>query len=358
MEDFSSHLPSAQKSDVYLRLRSLIASKDPKVVAAVLKANKALRACKDVAGTVHVNSALTNMSVQYKNEDFIGTELMPIVTVSKSGGVFFKYNKRDRLATPDDSVGQRSMPNEVTEGRTTTAYACKDYALRDFVSEKTLRNQDAPLDEMVDLIASVNDAIAYREEKRIATVLTTAGNYASTVTLSGTSQWSDYTNSNPISDIETARDAIWAGMGPSRLVGFCSNAVWNMLRHHPKLIAEFKYSGVNSGFKALARQQVAEYFELDDLLVAKAWEDTANEGQTVSTGRIWGKHFGIVRVATSPGIRTASFGYTFRHGDKMTTQWYDPAPGVGGGYWGKVGLTEDHNVVASDAGYLIVNAVA
>ena len=358
MDQFISHLPAAQRDSVYRKLKALIASKAPRAQAAVKKANLGLLACKDVAGTIHVNSALSNLSVQYRNEDFIGLDLMPLVTVGVPSADYFIYRKRDRLATPDDSVGGRSLPNEVSENRDKGNFSVKDYALRDFVSEKTLKSQDAPLNEMVDLIASVNDAIAFREEKRIAAVLTTAANYGgNTAALTGNDQWSAYTQtaSDPIEDIENARDQVWSGQGPSRLVAFCGLAVWNKLKHHPKLLAEFKHQG---GMKALTRQQVADYFELDDLLVSKAWEDTMNEGQAAAYGRIWGKHFGIVRVATTPGIRTASFGYTFRHGEKKTTQWYDAAPGVDGGYWGKVGLSEDHKIVAADCGYLLTDVIA
>jgi hypothetical protein len=121
------------------------------------------------------------------------------------------------------------------------------------------------------------------------------------------------------------------------------------------VIENFKHM---QGLKLPTSQQLAELFELDDLVVARAWEDTANDGQTAAYGRIWGKHFGIVRVATAPSIRTAAFGWTFRFGQKNTMQWYDPKPGVAGGYYAKVGLQEDHKVAARDTGSLILNAVA
>ena len=358
MNEFSQHLPAAQQVRAYARLRKLLASKDPRVVESVRQANENLARCKSIAGTVHTDSALTNLSVQYRNEGFIGTQLLPIVMVAKASGIYYKYSKRDRLAAPEDSVMQRSMPNEITENRTIGNYNTSGYALMDFVSENTLKNQDAPLDEMVDLIAAVNDAMDLREEKRCATVLTTAANFAgNTTTLSGTSQWSDYTSgvSNPIADIELARDACWSGPGNTKLVGYCGLAVYNILRHHPKVEAAFKHT---DGLKGVNRQQLAEYFELDDILVSKAWEDTANEGQNPSYSRMWGKFFGVVRVAENPGIRSAGFGYTFRHGERKTTEWYDPKPGTEGGYYGKVGVEEGHVVVAPDTGFLIVNAVA
>lgn len=356
---FQTHGAVASKADVVLRAKRLIAraAHDPKVRELLARSNEQLLNLKLLTpGKVHNDATLSNLSIQYKNEEYIGLQLLPAITVGKPSDKFFIYDKRNRLNAPDDNVSTRSTPNEVTETRSTDNYSTKPYSLLDFVDEKTLQAQDAPLNEMVDLVAAVNDALAYNEEKRIAAVMTTAANFGNSQTLSGTGQWSDYTNSNPFDAIETARDSIWApAAGSTKLVGYCSLAVYRKLRRHPKVLEAFKHV---QGLKLPTAAQLAEVLELDELLVAKAWEDTANEGQAASYGRIWGKHFGIVRVANSPSIRTAAFGWTFRFGAKETTQWFDPKPGVAGGYYAKVGLQEDHKVAAKDTGALIVNAVA
>ena len=357
---FQANVTRAVGSDVVKRAKALIAraKSDPKLRAKLDKANAGLLNCKALSGSVHNDGTLANISVQYKNEDYIGTQLMPIVPVAKKSDKYFIYSKRDRLAAPDDSVSNRSTPNEITETRSTSNYSVKPYALLDFIDSSDLANQDAPLNEMIDLVAAVNEALALAQEKRHAAVLTTAGNFATTSTKAGTTQWSDYATytESPYEAVATAIDAIWQpAAGSSRLIGYASRAVFNKLRRHPTVITDFKHQ---SGLRLPNRTQLAEYLGLDDLLVGAAWEDTANEGQTVSLSRIWGKHFGVVRVATSPGIRHASFGYTFRFGAKETHEWFDPKPGVKGGYYAKVGHEVDEKVVASDTGYLMLNVVA
>jgi hypothetical protein len=359
-KEFSEHQANASGVDAVQRFKALVkrAAHDPKVKAALEKANREIVE-KGLSGAVHVDSTLAQLSVQYRNEAYIGEQLMPIVQVDHKSNTFFKYGKNDRLSAPDDSMSARSEPNEIFETRTTDNYSTKPYALKDFLDLSDVSNHDAPLNEMIDAVAAVNEALALQQEKRHAAVLTAAGNYApgNTVTLSGTSQWSDYVSgvSSPYDVVATARDAIWSGNGPSRLIGFCPNTVYNKLRRHPQVVTDFKHM---QGLKLPTRQQLAEYLELDDLLVAKAWENTANEGQAASLGRIWGKHFGIVRVATAPSTRSASFGYTFRFGAKTTDEWFDKGKGVKGGYFCRVGHEVDEKVVAGDTGYLIVNAVA
>ena len=348
-------------ADVVRRAKALIAraKRDPAVKARLDKANADLVRLKAVGGTTHSDQTLSNISVQYKNWDYIGQFLMPTVKVAQVSGRIATYGKRDRLASPDDSMANRSTPNEISESRSTTSYACEPYALANTLDAAQMEASDAPLNEMIDLVAAINDTLAYAQEKRHATILTTAANYGSnTATKAGTTQWSDYTTytETPYEAVATARDACWnPAMGPTKLVGFCSLAVFNKLRRHPSVITDFKHQ---SGLKLPNRTQLAEYLDLDDLLVGAAMEDTANEGATASYSRIWGKHFGVLRVATSPGIRTAAFGYTLQFGEKFTFEQFDGMIGVKGGYRAKVGLEVDEKILAADTGYLIVNAVA
>lgn len=351
-------IKNASKADVVARIKGLIS--DPRNKALVLRANEAITRTKGVSGAVHNDSTLTNLSVQYKNPDLIGLQLMPVVTVDKLSNKFAKYGKRDRLAIPDDAVTNRSTPNEVSETRTFDNYSCKQYALLNYLDEMELQNQDAPLNEMVDLFAAVNDALDLSEEKRIATILTTAANFptANKTTLAGNDRWAisgvEGTTSDPIRDIQTANLAVWSGFGNTRRLGFCSADVMNALQRHTKINAKFNY--VQGGLPA--KTQIANMLGLDDILVGAAWEDTANSGATAVYSRIWGNYFGVVAVAANPSTRSAHFGSTFRMGQKSSQQWFDPKIGVAGGYYGKVGMSEDHKIVASDSGYLITAAIA
>ena len=344
-------------SSYLARAKAALRSSDPKVIAAVKAANAGILNIKLLTpGAVHNNSTLSNLSVQYANEAFIGTRLMPVLTVSELSNIYFKMGKNDRRAIPNAEVGTRSSPNETNETRSTGTYSCQPYALMNFVSDLTIKNQDAPLDEMMDSVASVNDDIDFNTEKKIATLLPTTGNHAAsnTVTNSGASQWNSSTGGNPILDIQTAIDACEMGTGATKLLGFCGTEVARTLQRHPAMLDLFKYNGQG----LVPMTQIAQWFGLDDILVGKARENTANEGQTAVSARLWGKHFGIVRVAETPGKRVACFGFTFRMGDKVTSQWYDPKPGMSGGYYNKVGVAEDYKVVANDTGYLISAAVA
>jgi hypothetical protein len=343
-------------SQALLRLKAAIASSDPNVRRMIKAANEEILRLKLVTpGAVGQSSILSNLAIQYGNEEYIGTKLMPVSPVDKMAGQFYKMGRRDRRALPPAQVGPRSSVNEVESTYGLAPYAVQPFALKGFVDNTTILNQDEPLDAQADNVEGVADAIELNTEVQIATVLTTAANFGSnTVTLSGSSQWNSSLGGSPIADIQAAVMKIEAGAGSSKLVGYCGPDVANALQRSPVLLDLWKYS--SQGLVPL--KQVASYFGLDDILVGKARIDTANIGQTEVSDRVWGKHFGIVRVAQSTNRRTLAFGWTLRFGGKYTTQWFDPAPGHSGGYWAKVAVADDYRVAANDAGFLIANAVA
>jgi len=273
--------------------------------------------------------------------------------VPKLSGLFFTYDKRSRLGYPDDLIGPRGSANEIADSRTTDTYSTKSYAYKNYVDQMTLDNQDAPLDEMVDLTESLAEAMAFREEKRIAAVVTNASNYASSnkVTLGASAQWDSSGGGNPVSDIMTARAALWGGSGPGKIIAWSSLEVFNILARHPLILDLFKYGGTAPGLATPG--MLAKFFGIDEYLIGEAREDTANQGQTASYGRLWGKYFGLARVADRPSIRTAAFGYTFRNGPMATDQWFDVSVGKRGGYYARTSVSEDHKIVAADTAYLI-----
>lgn len=311
---------------------------------------------RDVSpSSVHVPSTLANVSIQYANEEYIAEELMPMVSAAKLADEYPIYTKESRIAYPSDAMAARGKANEISEEREMGSFSCKPYGLKDFVDVTTLENQDAPLNEMIDLVESVQEGNLFNRELRTAAILCDSSYFGSGQYAAATTSWSTANGGSIIADIHTGLDAIWSGRGPSRLVGYCSPAVWRAMCRNPALLELGKSRNNNLGKNGLlSTADVAQIFELDDILVGKSRKNTANEGVSASLGRIWSNVFGIIRVAKSPGIRTASFGYTFRFKGRVNTrQWFDEEIGTDGGYYAQVSCHEVQKVVAAPCGYLI-----
>jgi hypothetical protein len=304
-------------------------------------------------GSVHVDTLLATMSVMYRNDEYIGERIMPAVPVSKRSDKFAVYPKREGFAFPDDEIGHRASPNELDPTRNTDNYSVRDYGFKNYLDLETVQNQDAPLNEMVDVVEQINEGIAFKREKRILALVFTAGTYGSQTT-TATTNWNDSTGGSIIADILAARSALWTGASPTRKVGFTTLSVWNTgVANNPALRDLFKYT--QSGLATTT--QIAQFFGLDDILVSQAREDTANSGQTASYARMATSDvFGIGAVAQRPSLRSLHFGSTFRMaGDPFTTEWPDPGIGKRGGIYARVSVSEDHKVVSADAAYFLTS---
>jgi len=359
------HIAPCPEAEQYSRARKavdrILRSRDPRDREIVDRHNRILRSMREECdpalsgravstSSVHASTFMSNLSVQYANEEYIGTRLMPVIGVDKLTNQFATYAKRDRLAAPSDSMEGRSTPNEINDSRSYDSYATAPYGLKNFVESKVLQNQDAPFDEMLDLQESVSELVALNEEIRIAAVVANSSNYSGN-TAAVSTKWNSASGGNPIKDVLTAKAACWSGRGRGRMVGVCSLDVYNALRVNPQILEALKYT--QKGGLA-SRENICALLELDDLLVGKARKDTANEGQTASYSRIWSDIFAVLRVADGPSLRNASFGYTLRFKGALNSRmWFDANVGTLGGYYAQVTLDETHKVVAGDTSYLL-----
>lgn len=331
---------------------------DDDEIADLEAANADILAVKDLRpGDVHQDEILRTMSVMYANDEYIGERLMPVVFTGGSlSGQYFTYNKRDKFAAPDDDMTDRSDPAEVSQGRSKANYSLTTRALREYLDQMTLQNQSAPLNELVDLQANTLELMALKREQRLATVLTTSANYGSnTVAIAAADRWDTAAGGDPGAVVDAAQEAMWMGRGPAKTVAFTSLAVHNVLKRHPKILDMFKASGSKPGFAT--RDMLREYFEVDEYLVGKGRQDTANEGQTASYGRIWSNVFGIVRVAERPSLRNATFGFTVQDLPTQTDLTWDIQKGAKGAYCQRVARSDQELIVAADTGYLITTPI-
>ena len=162
-----------------------------------------------------VNPQLTAIAMAYRNQaiSFIADEVLPRVQTAKKFN-YSVYDVGQGYSVPNTLVGRASEPAQVDFTGTAITDEVLDYGLDDLL----------PLDE-VEAFASMpkpasggpmspqeastmylQGLILLDREVRVAARVFNTASYAGTnvATLSGTSQWSDYVNSNPLAVIPDA----------------------------------------------------------------------------------------------------------------------------------------------------------
>ena len=170
------------------------------------------------------------------------------------------------------------------------------------------------------------------------------------LTLTGTDQWNDYANSDPVADVKAAREAIRSSVGVYPNVMMISAQVMVSLTEHPKITDKIKYTQT----AVVTAELLAVLFEVDKVVVGKALGfDTA--GNNID---FWGKDVVLAYVpAGSMGAEEPSYGYTYtleNHPLVETPYWDNTAKS-----W-VYGVAHERIPVLSGiaSGFVIKNAVA
>jgi len=303
---------------------------------------------------VHIDAALSNISIAYKNEGYVADKLFPVVPVDKQSDYYYIWTKDFWFR---DNTRRRGPGATYAEGGlelSNTAFECINWGLSFPLPWEVIQNQDAAINLEETGAIWLADQFALARELKLKSLIMDASAWTTDVTLS-TTQWSDFANSNPISDVETGRQAIKKLTGRDPNVIMMNEEVWSKLKNHPDLVDLYKHTQVG----VLTPDLVAAVLQIDKLIVGTAVKNTAAEGADFAGAYIWDKNAILMYLAPSPGLAIPSAGYTFSWKQNGFTI---PITREEERLRKRDLLLADHafvqKVTAADCGYEIINAVA
>ena len=304
-----------------------------------------------------VNPVLTGVALAYANGRMIADEVSPRRPV---GGEQFKYYKHllgDAMTVPDTTVGRKSMPTEVEFALEEVDASTVDYGLDDVVPNKDIETAKLipGFDPLNTATENLTDILVLSREVRVAGTIFNTANYnaANKLTLAGTDRWDDYDHSDPIDDHKAALDA--CVIRPT--VAVYGRKTWSKLCSHPKILAAV--GKLNTGGGIARRQEVADLFELDEILVGESWVNIAKPGQAVNRARVWGNHASLLvrdKLADFQNKRP-TFSVTAQWGGRIAGSLPEPKIGLRGSVRVRVGESVRELVIADDLGFMFENAV-
>lgn len=269
---------------------------------------------------VHVNRPLTNISLAYMQEamQFAYRSMFPAVPVDKSSDSYFIYVKGDAKR---DELKPRAPGTESAGSGfnlTTDTYNCKRWDLHDDIADDIRDDADDPINMDSDVTATLTERAMIRQERIFATSYLTTGvwslDYAG-VAASPTGlqfiKWSDYTNSDPVGDVQKARTAIHKATGyrPNKLC--LAQDVADTLVEHPDIIARVN-NGQTTGVAQVAEySDLAKVFRVAEVVVSGAVYNKAKEGATPDMDFCAAGVALLAYVNPTPSLRAPSAGYRF-----------------------------------------------
>lgn len=308
---------------------------------------------------VHIDVALTNVSVAYRNPAFISDTLAPVVGVRKQSDRYFIYDaEREAFRSSDDRRAPGAEANEIDFALSTDLYACDDHALSSAIPDEERDNADPPIQPGIDRTEFLSDKIGLNKEIELASLLTDPAVITQNETLAGPDQWSDFAGSDPVTDVEERKAAIIEAVQvvPNTLV--LPYDVFAKVRLHPDVVDRAKF--VTLG--VIGPDILSQIFDVERVLVPRALQNTAPAGQAPSMDFVWGKDALLAYVPPRAALKQVALAYTF--------QW-STAPASLGGHSVEVWREDrrkadmirvqryyDQKVIAPGAAYLWKDAVA
>lgn len=303
----------------------------------------------------YVDPYLTNVANGWFNKrtDYVANILFPTVEVPKSTFLVPGYGA-DNTRLPATSVRTGAAePKNISYTRTMTpGDPLLEHSLADLVYDNDRDETDEPYKPETDTTENLLSVLELIDEKALADIVTNTSVITNNTTLSGTSQWNDYGNSNPINDIITGANSALFEDFNTMVIG---KNDYHVLANHPEIRDYLKWT--KQGPVDLASlTSIFGQFGIERILIGAAKENIGKEGLANDFNRIWGGDVLLAYVSATPGRKEVNGGYKFQKkgARKVTSEYKNSIKAT------EIIVSDEYNyqLLMPEAFYLIKDAFA
>lgn len=300
-----------------------------------------------------VDKVLSKIALGFMNPALVGFELFPRVGVDAPSGKIIQFGKE-----AFQTINTRRAPGadtlRIKVGYEAGNYNLTNNALDAVVPREWLKDQEQVpgINFQRTSVETVMQIEGNNLEFEQATLARDAGSYGANnkVTLSGTDQWSDYANSNPIKDVKDYKEAVRSQTGsyPNKMV--FTTGIHNVLCEHPKMLAKLS----NNEMQILSVADYQRIFDIEKVVIAGS-VITDEDGAFMD---LWGLDAILAYVPTQITSRALpSYGYTYvlNNHPMVERQWFDKR---NKSWISGVDYERQALMTGIASGFLIKNAVA
>jgi hypothetical protein len=303
-----------------------------------------------------VNPVLTSLSIGFKNEEFMWDKIAPQHESDLRSGTFPVYTRDawfKRQGGAERAANSQYL--RVDYGVSTDTFVTVEIGYEKILPD-VVRNSNQFGDNLESKdVAFLTNLIELEIEKRVAAATFVTGVWGTSNTLSGTSQWSDFANSDPIADADTAIRTILRNTGSKPKNLFMGLLAWEKLKEHPLVLDKYKHTQVGVMTEGL----VAAVLGVDMLTVGSSVENTAAEGQVFVGADIWTDNV-LFQVVNPPSLDVAASAFTIMWNERGNIPWAVESyrEEQTRGDINRVFTHIAPKIVSSQHGYLFLDAVA
>lgn len=271
---------------------------------------------------VHIDRALSNISLFYRNPSYCGDVIAPAVTVAKESDRYFVYGT-EHFRIPPALRADKAETSEIAFSLSSDSYLAEEYGYHELVSDRERANSDDALRPDIDATEHLTESLLLDREYRIAnTVLDNTnpgwGNWASSHFANLSLAWDNKATADPRGDFYAAKYQIFVDSRRKANTVFLPTEVAYRLAQIEQVDELRKYT--DPGLMT------------DSGLPPKVWGlkvvecestyDSAGEGTTASFVETWGNNVVFAFINPNPvSLKTLTFALTFQSRPFEVRKW-------------------------------------
>lgn len=210
-----------------------------------------------------IRPVLTERARAYYNPEQIGKRILLEAEVSKERTQVPTFGK-DEFKIYDTERGIRADSNRMKpEDITYEPITLKEHDLEFPIDKREKDEGFYDLEKRGQFVTT--KAIARKVEKLTADLLQNTATYPTGNKATPSNKWSDYTNSDPVSDVNDAKESVRKKIGIKPNVLSIGASVLPILEEHPKITGKVNYSQLG----VITMEHLKQIFKVDEVLVGE-----------------------------------------------------------------------------------------
>jgi hypothetical protein len=299
-----------------------------------------------LANQLHVDKLLSNVSVAYRNNEYVAQDIAPSIPVMKDSDLYRTYTRNFRI--PETLRASKGVAKEHEFEVGNSSYILEEHALKSYVGDEEADNYDIS-DLRADTTEELTDAILRMREKKVLDLFTTT-NWSLNVSLAAANAFNANTTvSNPIPVFDTGASTVISNSGKKPNWAMMNREAVVACKNHLSVLDRVKYTS-----SEISENMLAALFGVSKLYVPLASLDSSSLGGTESIANILGDVAFLGFNPGNPGPKQAASLYTFEKNLPRVRRWRDEerkAEAI------EVQMKFQAKVVASLTGYLIKDVI-
>lgn len=289
---------------------------------------------------------VTNAITGFSQNGFIWNRILPTVNVNSEKITVPTYGKEHMKLYNTERALKSDVQIANTDDWTSTDITLIENAFGFEIDSREVRNASSQQNLLMEYGKKTAASIALAKEKAAADLVFNESNVTQTTTLSGTDQWSDVDDSDPLGDIRTGISTVRASTGKRANTLVLGSSVFDKLDANQAITDRLKYTG-----QVLTVEVLAKMLNIPKILIGEAVYD--NDGTMTD---VWGKHCLVAYTTDSPAKEEPSLGYTWQLAN--STKGLKWSSGSGKLLYVGAEDTYKQSLSMATAGYFIKNAIA